>query len=232
MNNSQIPTTSAYPIDVIIPAYNEGDRIGRVISTLNTAEFINEIIVINDGSIDSTAVELARLSRLDPRLRIQNHDINMGKGQAIFTGINATQSPYIILLDADLIGLTVQHIWSLIQPVIQSNMDMTLGIFHGGQLATDLSHRLTPWLTGQRGIRAELFQKISKRAAAGYGLETALTVASRQQQWRCVNVTLNGVSHTPSEYRRGFWKGVRIKTKMYFQIVNAWHITRDHHDMD
>jgi len=232
MNNSQVPSNSPYPIAVIIPAYNEGDRIGRVISTLYSAEFINEIIVINDGSRDTTAEELDQLSHHDPRIRILQHTTNLGKGQAVYTGINATQAPYLILLDADLIGLTSTHIWALIQPVIFCGMDMTLGLFHGGQLGTDLSHRLTPWLTGQRGIRSELFQKISKHAAAGYGLETALTVAAHQQQWRCLNVTLNGVSHTPSEFRRGIWHGARIKSKMFFQIWQAWQMTRTNHDLD
>ena len=53
---------------MIIPAYNEGDRIDRLISTLYSAKFVNEIIVINDGSRDATTEELDRLSRHDPRI--------------------------------------------------------------------------------------------------------------------------------------------------------------------
>ena len=44
-------------ISVIIPAYNEEGRIGKVLSSLIDLECINEIIVVNDGSDDGTSEE-------------------------------------------------------------------------------------------------------------------------------------------------------------------------------
>ncbi len=91
----------------------------------------------------------------------------------------------------------------------------------------DLSHWLTPFLTGQRGLRAEIFKKISREAASGYGFEVALTVAAGRYKFRTRVVILKGVWHPQSEYRseRGFWGGVFWKLRMYGQIVRAWYIS-------
>ena len=129
-----------------------------------------------------------------------------------------------LLLDADLKDLSPEHIQSLLAPVIEHRADMTLGLFQGGHFGTDLSHRLSPFLTGQRGLRAELLKNISREAAAGYGFEIALTVTASQHNYRTRVVALNGVWHPSSEFRaeRGFWGGLLWKVRMYGQIIRAF----------
>jgi polyisoprenyl-phosphate glycosyltransferase len=222
---------SALSIAVIIPAYNEAGRVCRVLSTLREVDFLTEILVINDGSTDATIDEARQIADLDRRFRILNHQFNQGKGQAIFHGLSVAYAPVILMLDADLLGLTHQHIRELVQPVLVGNADMTLGLFRDGHWLTDLSHQLTPWLTGQRCLRKELFQSIPPKAAAGYGIETALTVASSKQGWRCQRITLWGVSHVPSEFHRGYWQGIKTRLKMYKQILRAWYLMSSRHDL-
>jgi len=183
---------------------------------------LSEIIVVDDGSNDSTAEEVSRHMDGDPRLRLIRHDLNLGKGQAVYTGWRAARSPCILMLDGDLIGFSAEHVRALVQPVVTGRADMTLGLFRGGRFSTDLSHWLTPWLTGQRCLRANLFHYVAWHAAEGYGLETALTVMARQQRLRCQRVPLYGVTHPPSEFHRGFWRGVRTRLRMYAQVVRAW----------
>ncbi|MEN6392813.1 MAG: hypothetical protein ABFD53_03295 [Anaerolineaceae bacterium] len=55
---------------------------------------------------------------------------------------------------------------------------------------------------------------MSKEAAAGYGFETALTLAAKQRDWRCQQIIWYGVSHPPSEYHRGRWRGMKTRAKM------------------
>ncbi|MEM3432732.1 MAG: glycosyltransferase family 2 protein [Candidatus Methanomethyliaceae archaeon] len=214
------PTLSS--ISAIIPAYNEKGRIGKVLAVLRQVECLSEILVVDDGSTDQTGEEAQREVGSDPRFRLIRLDKNLGKGQALFTGWQHARSNYLLLLDADLIGLTPLHIIALMQPVLEGRADMTLGLFRGGYWRTDLSHILTPWLSGQRCLRAELFRYISPKAAAGYGFETALTVAAQQHHWRCQAVILRGVSHVPSENHRGLWRGLATRSKMYAHIVRAW----------
>jgi glycosyltransferase involved in cell wall biosynthesis len=213
---------SSTAVAAVIPAYNEAGGIGNVLSVLRQVEQLTEILVVDDGSTDTTVEQARRQAGADRRIRILRHPVNLGKGQAIFTAWRATRATVLLTLDADLINLTPDQVRELILPVVERRADMTLGLFCHGQWQTEVSHRLTPWLTGQRCFRADLMKKVSDKAAAGYGVETALTVAARKQNLRILRVSLHGVTHPPSEMHRGLWKGVWTRARMYGQIARAW----------
>lgn len=223
LNASISKSTSNTEISAIIPVFNEAGNISRVLETLRLVDRVSEIIVVDDGSTDSSVEEIKMAAESDPRLRLLQKSINRGKGQAIYSGWQATKSPYLLLLDGDLIGLNLHHVLDLMRPVLNNQADMSIGQFKKGNWASDFAHWTTPWLSGQRSLRAELLGQISSKAAEGYGFETALTVGARQYQWRCVRVILSGVWHLPSEARRGFWKGINNRASMYRQIASAWY---------
>jgi glycosyltransferase involved in cell wall biosynthesis len=221
------PHQSRKPIiAVILPTFNEEFNVTGVLDVLSATSILDEIILVDDGSSDNTAKILFQAAALDQRIRVIQHDKNRGKGQAIFSGWAATTAPIILLLDADLKNLTPDHINALLAPVIDHRADMTLGIFHGGHFGTDLSHWLTPFLTGQRGVRSELLKHISPEAAKGYGFEVALSVAASQNNYHTRVVPLKGVWHPSSEIRteRGYWNGNIWRFRMYGQIIRAWVI--------
>jgi glycosyltransferase involved in cell wall biosynthesis len=223
---SDKPTQPRKPlIAAIIPTYNEALNVPGVLEVLRAATVLDEIILVDDGSTDKTVEILRQAASVDPRIQMIQHEKNKGKGQAIFTGWAATSAPILVLLDADLKALTPGHIEALLKPVLERRADMTLGLFRGGHLSTDLSHWLTPFLTGQRALRSELLKYISHSAAAGYGFEVALTVAANQQNFRKRIVLLKGVWHPSSEFRTergGYWKGKIWHFRMYGQIIRAW----------
>jgi glycosyltransferase involved in cell wall biosynthesis len=214
-------------IGVIIPAYNEAEGIEGVLKVLSQVDLLAEILVVDDGSTDETASIVTRCTAQDDRLRLVRHKHNRGKGEAIFTGWGLTRSTIIVTLDADLIGLTPEQVGDLIRPVLEKRADMTLGLFEHGNWRTDKGHQATPWLTGQRCFRASLLRLVSRPAAAGYGFETALTVAARQHGWRIQRVPLTGVYHPPSEAHRGLWLGFYTRVQMYAQILRAWYLASD-----
>jgi glycosyltransferase involved in cell wall biosynthesis len=211
-------------IAAIIPAYNEQAGIRSVLSILTQVVEIQEIIVVNDGSKDSTEDIVTQAIQLDNRIRLINHQMNQGKGYAIFSGLKATSAPIIITIDADLLNLTPAHIRALIRPVVEYQAEMTLGVFFHGQWNTDFSHKFTPWLSGQRCLRADKFSFVDQVASAGYGIETALTVAARKNDWRVIQVRWEGVSHPPSEFHRGVWGGFKNRVRMYAHILRAWYL--------
>jgi glycosyltransferase involved in cell wall biosynthesis len=219
---SRKPLTAA-----IVPIYNEELNVSGVLKVLHAASILDEIILVDDGSSDKTVEILKQAAAVDRRMQVVQHDKNRGKGQAIFSGWAATTASIILLLDADLKNLTPDHIQALLAPVIEHQTDMTLGLFRGGHFSTDLSHRLTPFLTGQRGLRAEILKYVSSEAAAGYGFDVALTMAAGQHNYRTRVVILRGVWHPSSEFRteRGFWRGILWKFRMYGQIMRAWYIS-------
>jgi len=215
-------------ICAIMPAYNEERSIGSVLQVLMAADFLSEIIVVDDGSQDLTAAIVRAMAEKDRRIRLLQHGTNLGKGQAVFNAWAATTAPYLILLDADLHALKPAHLAELVSPILDRRADMTLGLFWGGHIETDLSHWATPFLTGQRGLRSEMLRYVSRDAAAGYGFEIALTIAAHQQAYRVRRVTLRGVWHPPSEAHRGGLDGLAWRGHMYGQILRAWYIaTRD-----
>jgi hypothetical protein len=208
----------------IIPTFNEEINVAGVLEVLHATTLLDEIVLVDDGSSDGTVDILHQAALTDPRYRVIRHEMNSGKGQAIFTGWAATCAPVLLLLDADLKNLTPGHIQALLDPILSHTADMTLGLFRGGHFSTTLSHRLTPFLTGQRGLRAELLKYVSREASAGYGFEIALTMAAHQKGYRKRIVPMDGVWHPSSESRseRGFWFGAAWKAHMYAQILHAW----------
>jgi glycosyltransferase involved in cell wall biosynthesis len=214
-------------IAAILAAYNEELNVSYVLEVLRATDILDEIILVDDGSKDKTVEILNQAAAIDRRIQVIQHDRNMGKGQAIFSGLAATHATIILLLDADLKNLTTEHVQALLEPIIEQRADMTLGLFRHGHFSTDLSHWLTPFLTGQRGLRSELLKYVSREAAGGYGFEVALTVVARRHNCRTRVVPLKGVWHPSSEDRpeRGYWNGSLMHFRMYGQIIRAWYIS-------
>lgn len=210
------------PVSVIIPAFNEAERIPRVLLALRDIPYLEKIIVVDDGSTDTTSAVVNQMQVEDPRIQLIRHDRNWGKGQAVFLAWEQIQTPYLLMLDADLKGLSSSHVDALCEPVMNGQAEMTLGLFRKGHLATDFSHWIAPWLTGQRCMIVEIMGNISNEAARGYGLETALTVLSHQMHYKVRRVYLLGMSHPPSEFHRGSICGSLNRLKMYLQITKAW----------
>jgi len=212
-------------VAAILPAYNESGRIGNVLAVLRNVNLVQEIIVVDDGSQDTTAEEAALAASNDVRIRLIRHQHNMGKGAAMFTGSRRTNAPILIFLDSDLINLAPNQVEDLIRPVANGLADMTIGVFQQGSFFTDLSQHITPWLSGQRCMKHHLLQQISYRAAAGYGVETAITITARQNKWRVASVPLIGVSHPTGEIHRGLFHGAANRLRMYGHILQAAWLT-------
>lgn len=213
-------------VSVILPAYNEAGRIGNVLAVLQEVNPILEIIVVDDGSKDSTLDEVKQAAMSDPRVKIIHHETNRGKGEAVFTGAASARSPFLLFLDSDLRDLKPRNILELIKPVLTGKADMTLGLFLGGKIATDIPHWINPPLTGQRCLRAEIIRHITPESAKGYGIEIAITIVAYRLHQRVKIVPMKGVWHPPSEFHRGFLSGMAWRANMYAEILRAWKVGR------
>lgn len=74
-------------VHVVIPAYNEGARIGRVLGALPPV--VEGALVVDDASTDGTSEVAAEFAKRDPRIRILRLDQNQGVGRAISAGYRA-----------------------------------------------------------------------------------------------------------------------------------------------
>lgn len=96
MHDIQKPTFS-----VVIPAYNAAATIARTIDSVLSQKYGNfEIIVVDDGSIDSTASIIREYADVDSRVVLVTRE-NGGTGAAYNTGIKAAQGEWIVMLSAD-----------------------------------------------------------------------------------------------------------------------------------
>jgi len=106
-------------ISVIIPAYNEAKRIGKVLSRI--PEFVDEVIVVDDGSEDNTS-EVAKTHGAEV-IRLKE---NQGKGAAMREGIKKASGDIIVFMDAD--GQhNPEEIEKLVSPILKGEADFVIG---------------------------------------------------------------------------------------------------------
>jgi len=127
----------------------------------------------------------------------------------------------VLFLDADLIGLTPTHVENLLQPVVSGEAESTLGVFGSGRLMTDLAQRVAPFLSGQRALTRALLNGAPNFAAAGWGVEIALTRYLRDCGASIRTVALRDVTQVMKEEKLGVWRGLSSRLRMY------WHILRE-----
>ncbi|NLJ33592.1 MAG: glycosyltransferase family 2 protein [Firmicutes bacterium] len=204
----------------IIPAYNEAERIGGVLEVLQQVAEINEIIVVSDGSEDNT-VEVA----LGYNVTVIALPQNIGKGGAMKIGSDYSHADVFLFLDADLVGLRLEHVVELLTPVLEDQADMTIGIFGNGRIATDFAQKVAPFLSGQRAVKGHILKSIDQLDATRYGVEVALTKYAEESGIKVVEVALPDLTHVMKEEKLGFVRGFCARLKMYWEIVKSVKIS-------
>src|SRR5204863_8988171 len=133
------PTTSmcsAGQADVrvaaVIPAHNEEETVADVVNAAAVARLVDEVVVVDNASEDGTADAASRAAAqvvTEP---------SPGKGEARRTGVAATSADIVVFLDADLVGLTPDHVDALVGPILDGAAAMTCGLFDRGPILNRL----------------------------------------------------------------------------------------------
>ncbi len=209
---------------ILIPAYNEATRLGRVVETALGAA-LGPVLVVDDGSTDATA-DVAEDIGADV-LRLPH---NLGKGGAVFEGAKRLGTDVVVMIDADLTGLTEAHLHTLAKPVLEGAVEMTRGIFVGGRWRTTTAQRIAPQLNGQRGIVRERLLEVTGLRLSRYGIEIAITEHAKKARWRTLDVAMPGVSQVMKEEKRGVLLGFIVRLRMYREILGTlWRsFAREH----
>jgi polyisoprenyl-phosphate glycosyltransferase len=202
-------------ITAIIPAFNEEDNIGSVLKTMVSPNLVDEIIVVSDGSEDQTV----QVASAFEGVRVLELLENRGKGGAVKAGLDNCTNEIILILDADLTGLTTKHIQSLLDPIVSGKALMATGIFEKGRMVTDFAQKVAPFLSGQRALKREILESISDLDLTRFGIEVALHQYAEEQGLENVVVQLPDLSHVMKEEKLGFWKGLLSRAQMYWEIV-------------
>lgn len=130
-------------LSIVIPAYNEGPTIHRILDRIGEVKLLNniqkELIIVNDCSRDNTEESILKYKADHPEMNIvyYKHEVNQGKGAALHTGISKATGDFTVIQDADL-EYDPEEFNVLIKPVLRGDADVVFGSrFLGGS-----SHRI------------------------------------------------------------------------------------------
>lgn len=107
-------------VSVIIPAFNEEETVAQVVKVTKKLSYVDEVIVVNDGSIDRTKEEAEKAGAI-----VINHETNQGKGSAIKTGFKNSKGDILAFIDADISNLNTKKIDVMIRPILENRTDIT-----------------------------------------------------------------------------------------------------------
>jgi len=98
--------TAAVEVSLVIPAFNEverlGENLGLIVDFLEQGRESYEVIVVDDGSSDGTGQMVQARYGYHPHVRLWRHARNEGKGQAVKQGVLMARGTYVVFSDADL----------------------------------------------------------------------------------------------------------------------------------
>lgn len=201
-------------IAAIIPAYNEGKNIAQVLNVITKVDFLDDIIVIDDGSTDNTAEVVNSFEKI----KLIKNKKNKGKAHAMQQGIDATDADILFFSDADLIGLTPEIIKKIIQPVVEKRYSMYIGVRDNVMQKVVTLFALN---SGERAITKDLWDKLPDHFKYRYRIEAGLNFIAKTQGdgygWEKFDYY-----QTLKEKKYGFFKGTILRWWMNLDVSYAY----------
>ena len=216
-------TRRVAPVDatlsIILPARNEAGAVGTTVAAIRARYPHAEILVVNDGSTDSTPAVAAAAGA-----RVISKPYGMGNGAAIKTGARAARGDVLVFMDAD-----GQHDPADIPRLLarlDEGYDMVVGARGNGSqasvgrgLANGLYNRLATWMTGHpvldltsgfRAARADKFREFIHLLPNGFSYPTTSTMAFFRSAYPVAYVPIVAARRIGTSHIRPLRDGVRF----------------------
>jgi glycosyltransferase involved in cell wall biosynthesis len=217
----------------LVAARDEAELIGMTVQALRMIDGVSEVVVVDDGSRDTTSARA-----IEAGAAVFRRERALGKGDAIDRALQRAIADVWLLADGDL-GSSASALGAVLDPVLEGDADLAIAAFppvrEGGGFG--LVKRTARWairrlcgfdaaepLSGQRAITATAIDAV-RPLAHGFGVETAMTIDAVRAGLRVVEVRAE-LSHRPSFRNvRGFvhrgrqaWDVVRAVLPRAFRI--------------
>jgi glycosyltransferase involved in cell wall biosynthesis len=215
-------------LSILMPVYNERERVERAIAEVLATELPDEfeLIIVDDGSTDGTR-EILRQGNPDPRVRLIEHTHNKGKGAAVQTALAQAQGDFSCIFDADL-EYDPADLGLLMPPLLDGRTNASFGVRafdgytshsflfvlgnKGVTLACNVLYNvyLHDIMTCHKMIRTELFRSLPLRSA-GFAIEPEITARLVQRGERIFEVPVHYRARATDEGKKlTAMDGVRV----------------------
>ena len=215
-----------------MPCFNEEATILECIKRVLESPHVGELIIVDDGSTDTTRSLLAALN--DFRVKVLLQEENQGKGAALARGFKAATLPFVIVQDADL-EYNPTEFTKLLQPLLDGKADVVFGsrfigsdahrvlyFWHSvaNRILTLASNaftnlNLTDMETCYKCFKLEVIQSIDLKEKR-FGIEPELAAKVAKGRWRIYEV---GISYSGRTYEEGKKIGIKDAFRAVFCIV-------------
>lgn len=189
----------------LVAARDEGDRVGATVAALRAISSVAEVVVVDDGSRDTTASEA-----LAAGAAVLQGRRGVGKGRALERALRRLPTPDVwMLADGDLAG-SAGALEDLLEPVLSGRVDLCIAAFRPAQpgglgLVKRFAARAIRTLSGFEAAEPLSGQRVLTGAALsacrplarGFGVETAMTIDAARAGLRIEEVALP-LTHRPT----------------------------------
>ena len=208
-------------LSIVIPVYNEEKTVLALINRVLEQGFDMELVVVDDGSKDSTREVLKTIT--DERVRIFYQDVNQGKGAALRRGFKEATGDIVLIQDADLEYDPAEY-GKLLGPILDGRADVVYGSrflggphrvlffwhYMGNKFLTLLSNmttnlNLTDMETCYKVFKREVIQGIPLKCNR-FGFEPEITAKLAKRNWRIYEVPISYSGRDYTEGKKIGWK--------------------------
>jgi len=206
---------------VIIPAFNEGATIARVLRRVLLQDCVQQVVFVDDCSTDATLSQATTFAN-DRRLTLLRHTVNKGKGAAIRTGLEAVTAPIVVIQDADLEYDPIDY-EKLIGPIVDGRADVVYGVrgfagqtaysywfVQGNRLVTTVTNVLfncyiQDMETGFKVMRTSLMRRLGL-SGTRFDIEPEITGRILRLGYRIHEVPIDYYARSRAEGKKLTWK--------------------------
>ena len=190
-------------VSIVIPAYNEEATVARVVGVARKLDYVDEVIVVDDGSTDRTVEEAENAGAT-----VISHIMNEGKGSAIKTGFKYSHGNIVAFIDADVSNFTSEKIDKIIRPILEDRTDITKTKFarESGRVTEPTAKPLLGFffpelkyeqpLSGQFAGKRSALNKI--KFEKDYGVDVGIVLDADVHGIKILEVDIGDISHDMS----------------------------------